>query len=141
MKNILENKAKFFAQYFGQNVLCYFFRDGIYEKEKVEVDYPILECLDKYKDTKLELKPLSQISDEDAIKISELRGFVNIKSIKTDYNGFWVRFLGNEHTKWVFFNELYQPEIDYIRSKGYALPWNGITIEEMIEFEWIKLKE
>ena len=30
---------------------------------------------------------------------------------------------------------------DYLRSKGYALPWMGLSVEEMIEYRWIKLKE
>lgn len=30
--------------------------------------------------------------------------------------------------------------VDYLRSKSYALPWNGITVEEMIEWGWVKLK-
>lgn len=30
--------------------------------------------------------------------------------------------------------------IDYLRSKGYALPYLGISVEEQIEFGWIKLK-
>lgn len=139
MKNTVENKAKFFAQYFGQNVLCYFFRDGVYEKERVEVDYPILECIDNYKDAKLELKPLSQISDEEKTILEEsIIGFIdsfyfveqfcyaNIKS--SIYGGLNTIKLNNYH-------------VDYLRSKGYILPWNGITVEEMVEFGWVKLKE
>lgn len=137
MKNTLENKAKFFAQYWGQKVG----REGTsVENDGFERNYIINHFTIQNIDYDyLELKSLSQINDEDIIKVAELRGFVNIKSIKNDYNGFWVKFLGNEHTKWVFFNELYQPEIDYLRSKGYALDWNGITVEEQVEFGWVKL--
>lgn len=31
--------------------------------------------------------------------------------------------------------------IDYIRSKGYALPWMGLSVEQQIEYGWIKLKD
>ena len=30
---------------------------------------------------------------------------------------------------------------DYLRSKGYALPYNGLSVEQLIKFGWIKLKE
>lgn len=29
--------------------------------------------------------------------------------------------------------------IDYLRSKGYALPWMGLTVEEIAHAGWIKL--
>lgn len=31
--------------------------------------------------------------------------------------------------------------VDYLRSKGYALPWMGYSVEDMVQAEWIKLKE
>lgn len=37
--------------------------------------------------------------------------------------------------KYLFSLEIY----DYLRSKGYAVPWNGITVEELVELGWIKL--
>ena len=30
---------------------------------------------------------------------------------------------------------------DYLRSKGYALPYMGLSVEKQIEYGWIKLKE
>lgn len=30
---------------------------------------------------------------------------------------------------------------DYLRSKGYALPWMGYTVEQLISFGWLKLKQ
>lgn len=32
-------------------------------------------------------------------------------------------------------------DIDFVRSKGYALPYNGITVNEMIQAGWIKLRQ
>lgn len=31
--------------------------------------------------------------------------------------------------------------LDYLRSKGFALPFMGISVEEMVQAGWIKLKE
>ena len=161
MKNTLENKAKFFAQYWGQNVLCYYFRDGVCEREKVELDYPIQECIDNYKDAKLELKPLSQISDEDALILLKLalpeysdnftkfpKIEISKKEIKIDvYDNFgtYLEISGHgvRYLNWMevsFFCNVVDV-IDKIRDLGYAYTWNGITVEEQIEFGWIKLKE
>lgn len=30
---------------------------------------------------------------------------------------------------------------DYLRSKGYALPYMGISVEDQIKYGWIKLTE
>lgn len=29
--------------------------------------------------------------------------------------------------------------VDYLRSRGYALPWMGLSVDEMVEAGWIKL--
>lgn len=95
MKNTLENKTKFFAQYWGQKVL------------NVAKDMP-LQVLDNFGihcDGYLELKPLSQRKGID-----------------------------------IPLNKIEVGEADYLRSMGYALDWNGITVKEMVEFGWIKLK-
>lgn len=31
--------------------------------------------------------------------------------------------------------------IDYLRSKGYVLPWMGLSVEKLVEYGWVKLKE
>jgi DNA polymerase III gamma/tau subunit len=31
--------------------------------------------------------------------------------------------------------------VDYLRSKGYALPWMGLSVETLQEYGWIKLAE
>ena len=58
-ENTLENKAKFFAQYWGQYVL-YFTSDFLRKIDNLTLD-------SVENDDYLELKPLSQISDEDVI--------------------------------------------------------------------------
>lgn len=30
-------------------------------------------------------------------------------------------------------------ESDFYRSKGYAVPWLGLSVDKMVEFGWIKL--
>ena len=60
MENTLENKAKFFAQFLGQHVL-YFSSDFLRKIDNLTLD-------SVENDDFLELKPLSQISDEDVIQ-------------------------------------------------------------------------
>lgn len=104
MKNTLENKAKFFAQYWWQEVFIFGINQKRYRITKSRFNAETLK-----KPCWLELKPISQISDEDVVEISDF----------------------------VYADR----KVDYLRSKGYALPWNGIKVEEMIEWGWIKLEE
>jgi hypothetical protein len=111
MENTLENKARFFALYYGQKVLCirksnepklYVGFDDFTPKEKLQTDY-------------LELKPLSLITDEDNKYVSKIMQETDFSD--SDY--------GALHTA------------DYLRSKGYALPFMGLSIEKQIEYNWI----
>ena len=130
-ENTLENKTKFFAQYWGQDLLC----RVIFGKNKNEIIMHNTPCsnlkLGEIIDSYLELKPLSQISDEDAIKISkEFHIFKSDirNSVKELFQEFDVLGLSMETG-------------DYLRSKGYALPWMDLSVEDLIEYGWIKLKE
>lgn len=134
MKNILENKIKFFAQYYGQIVLRHNQWDST--STNCRVDSSMENCA-KATGFYLELKPLLQISDEDAyhlgkFKLNEFAYSIwdKDKIIKRIQNEIKVYGVG------IDFNQ-----IDYLRSKGYALPWNSIPVEEQIEFGWIKIKE
>jgi hypothetical protein len=31
--------------------------------------------------------------------------------------------------------------VDFLRSKGYALPWMGVSVEEQVKRRWIELKK
>ena len=122
-QNTLENKARFFAQYWGQYVL-YFTSDFLRKIDNLTLD-------SVEDDDFLELKPLSHISDEDAIEISkEYPAFGSDirNSVKELFQEFDVL-------------ELSIKTVDYLRSKGYALPYMHLSVENLIEYGWIKLKE
>lgn len=135
MNNTLENKAKFFALYWGQDVLCsdmYGDNGTIYSATMKE---------SSIKKEWLKLKSLSSISDEDAIsvyditcpntkwaddyKVKEARSWLN--------NEFGI---GNIHHKWAAMQVA-----DLLRSKGHAIPWMGLSVEKQIEYGWVKLEE
>ncbi len=97
----------------------------------------------------LELKPLSQISDEDAVEVSGFDSSINWnngleKQIWKNTFGFTVVSNGtgliHKYGQFVIWERnLSHVQFDYLRSKGYALPWMDLSVEEMIEAGWIKL--
>lgn len=141
MENSIKNREMFMALYWGQNVVN-FGSDKLIVDGKLYRVYDILECY-------LELKPLSSITDEDAITIyrkvlytkghhdyHKLKKTDEIKQgkacalsclyLKGGYCGF-----GAGTGQWVS---------DYLRSKGYALPFMGLSVEKLVEYGWVKLK-
>lgn len=138
MENTLENKAKFFAHYYS--VPC------------IENDNWIWRSKDKFKDLPYGsditdcyavLKPLSSITDEEIESIRPLVGYSNTEDglklvrrwltpmYKEDYNWFALEDKKN------VLNTI--SIIDYLRSKGYAVPYMGLSVEKQIEYGWIKL--
>lgn len=110
----LKNKAKFFALYWGQKIL----KDGVVKYYYTVSGGPLSLLKSSYQ---LHLKPLSSITEEDAIA-------AGISKAKL--------------SRYKMFPYLLSPfMIDYLRSKGYALPYLGLSVEEMIEAGWIKLQE
>jgi len=136
MENTIKNKSKFFAQYWGQKVLVFNDQGQYVKGGRYEVDGSV----DNH--SFLELKPLSSISDEDAIKVFDkvfpnslpTNDYDKIETIKEVYeNEFRVyRFLGlDDSTSF----------IDACRALEYALPFNGLSIKKQIEYNWVKIKK
>lgn len=124
-----ENKAKFFALYWGQKIAHY--SDGNNARYTV--------CVGKYHFSSIHhiiLKPLSSISDEDS---SVIRGII------WEYPG----YTSITNTHYIVSNlniiaipiEAADRITGYLRSKGYAVDWMGLSVEEMVEAGWIKLIE
>ena len=153
-----ENKAKFFALYYDQVVLMSAsFVKG--QDLRIVMNDKDLEVYGKK--SYLQLKPLSQITDEDAWEVG----------IRVNCWSNWERkkdwFLSKDddfHKVHIFGGQAFANAIgkdfgpgmshpfannstdilcayDYLRSKGYALPWMGLTIDDMVEAGWIKLIE
>lgn len=159
MENTIENKAKFFAQYFGQEVIGHPLND----KASVSVRGTYI-TKTYIKKTCLFLKPLSSITDEDAIEVLRLLGEYKPKSVNITYHSEdgkeWTRIsrpytdVNEEYYLNVLFNvtksglvthhdnkrgEDYLNLYDYLRSKSYALPWMGLSVEQQIEYGWVKI--
>ena len=146
-QNTLENKARFFAQYFGQHVL-YFTSDFLRKINNLTLD-------SVENDDYLELKPLSHISDEDVIQgitylynitrealgeILEIKHYFTFSSITTIEIGCNFKTSRSIH-HWSGTKKIGSFEADYFRSKGYALPYMDLSVEDLVEYGWVKLKE
>ena len=148
-ENTLENKRKFFAQYWGQRNLLHVIDDD---------DIHLLlndEMANDVKNWLLYLIPLSQISDEDVIQgimitynktyddlgeILEVKHYNTFSSITTTSAGQNFKTHRSFH-HWNGDRKIGSKECDYFRSKGYALPWMDLSVEDLVEYGWIKLKE
>lgn len=112
-ENTLENKGKFFALYYGQVILSH---NSWLDNKAHKLLNP-----DNCEDWRLQLKPLESISDRDA----KYLGFPYNNSATINY----IKSIGVE-----------LKDADWLRSKSYALPWMGLSVQELIEYGWIKLK-
>lgn len=152
IKNTPANKERFIALYWGQRVLLDVNNGG--EPTLYPVDRSNMYRLDE---SILELTPLSQISDEDSYYVGATvncwswaerkQMFFKDDEMSETHIGFGKMFtssIGKE-----FGPGLSHPfahnstdilhAYDYLRSKGYALPWIGLSVDEQIEYGWVKL--
>lgn len=164
MENTIENKAKFIAQYWG----CDVYEHRTWTTEKLWKIGGVQSCFDTYslKSGYLRLKPLSSISDEDAIEVAKLGlGYSklsqNISLTKTTEKCFGFSFWLNHQKEYAInFDDFYNPVLyclsevttadkylhnvckicDYLRSKSYALPFNNVDVKQQVQYGWVKLK-
>lgn len=146
MQNTIENKQIFMAQHYSQE---------IFKKSDKHINQMVSLMTIGTTDINngfLELTPLSQISDEDAIEVAKILGNAeNGSSIEWDCGGESFDFIGDYcgtvyYDGEIDYNENEQVSLlilqayDYLRSKGYALPFMGLSVEKLIEYGWVKLK-
>lgn len=92
------------------------------------------------------LKPLSSITDEDALELHKISypedinhsvtgGFRILACIDNNIRNF------KDGTEIVFKLLPGLNTADYLRSKGYAISWMGLSVEQQIKYGWIKLIE
>lgn len=139
MENTLENRLKFYAQHLGQNIIidsdCFRSENGndIIHTKLVSVSLKGIECdgwIPVTEHTALELKPLSLITDEDYKKV--FRSEIMNPEHPSDDIELDGRIGG------IKLSDI--TTADFLRSKGYSLPWMGLSIEKLQEYGWIKLK-
>lgn len=139
MENTLENKAKFFAQYWGQKVKG----SDLWNCKEVKV-------LGVATDSEyLELTPLSQITNEDAKIFLKNQGDMDCPETElfvkpNSEHVFSGRTLSISNGNGMFMDYHVQNftgrNFDLLRGNGYAVEWNGVSVETLVEWGWVKLK-
>lgn len=133
MENTPLNKVKFMSQYWGQKV----FINPMLSETPVEniylYDYSEPEDIDS---EYLELTPLRLISDEDleyiALKISRVRDSEWSNRTLEMTNKF-KKVIIEEYSTGLSIS-------DFLRLKSYAIEWNGLSVEQQVDYGWVKLK-
>lgn len=156
-----EEKAKFFAQYIGQPIT---FGLGTvkYEYEgytqgdtgflagilgnQIVIGYIAEEKRDTYHQSILLLKPLSSITDEDAIEVTLLLPWFNKTGNERVYkNTYGNKVVSSDDGDFKYgkfeikIDSLTPRQYQYLQSKGYALPYMNYSVEELVEMGWVKL--
>lgn len=132
MKQITpEIKQRIFALYWGQKVCR-----AVYPHEGEHIDK--VGQWNIHHITNLELSPLSSITDEDAIEVM-LNGGRNTYKTNLETIIGRLKTIGYiDVDKWDYFPISVW---DYLRSKGYALPAFGYSVDELVEVGVFKIKE
>lgn len=132
------------ANYLGSDFYM-LINDGYYKVEKLTIGILTLFNKEDY----LSLKPLSSISDEDAIECLKIKNkhsnsmpFVKIK-LKERHNHS-IQFICSYHkfSDNVEFLNLYDftvPVYQYLQSKGYALPYMEYSVDDLVQAGIYKL--
>ena len=133
-------KCRFFGQYLEQ----------IIAKETKYPNSPTINAttvllIGELENYHLELKTLSKITDEDLLFICrnkkgkiekvELIGIEENKEKK--YLNIKISFSNGWHEFYTEINEI--ENIDYLRSKGYAVPFMEYSVEDLVSFGWVRL--
>lgn len=130
---ITSGRCKFFTQYWG--VRCMHI-GGV---DLVQVGTG--GCNLKHPDFFLELKPLSKLSDEDAISFFDIQWGETHKGkpkeFKLEYGKEWANSINSERFGLIPSNIIHG--IDFLRSKGYAIPFMEYSVEMLVDFGWVRL--
>ena len=131
----LIEKSRFLAQYWDVEVL-YVEGVGLVKVSKGAWDLNLSDFF-------LQLKPILSITDDDALEASDLLGsatHLTLESRITQFKqlfetpNFWVKQTNIPLNRSLLI-------FDFLRSKGYALPFMGLSVEKLVELGWVKLSE
>ena len=148
MKVDQQFKERFFAQYYGQEVVNHRKING---RSIIKIDHKYFFLNKSIKNDFLELTPLSAITDEHAIEVAKLNRSINWNNGLTPHvwkNNFGATVVSNgtKHIQkygqtLIGFEFLSSEQVDKCRELCYALPFGGKSVEELIEMGILKLRE
>ena len=134
-----KNKKETLPQFLQTDVRCRFFSQYFNQEVALIPSYPYGNDLIKAKVyiikeiQYLELKSLSKITDEEIIRVANYLD-IQFSSAYSD------EFVISEYRKAIKSPEnLSAVVFDFLRSKGYALPFMEYSVEDLISFGWVQL--
>jgi hypothetical protein len=132
MENTTENKEKFFGLYYNQKAMYSPIDGSICKIDSNNLHRWVHEL-------ELHLIDLKNITNQDALQLSKI--------VYNSSGKHRIKF-GKEFLKAILndcaYIGVYSKTLmayDYLRSKGYALPYMGLSVEKQIEYGWVKLKQ
>ncbi|NCT09170.1 MAG: hypothetical protein GW772_03695 [Flavobacteriia bacterium] len=122
----LELRTQFFVHYWGQKLL------QVTSTQIVEVGQ---HWNLKHPNFKLKLKPLSTLKDHEALIVGQIENFESKKPIDLiSSEDFILLMVDLKHGSCHKFHV-----VDYLRSKGYALPFMQYSVKDLVEMGWVEL--
>lgn len=131
-----QDKARFFAAYWGQTVVQ---SPKLIKGALISVNTWVLWKDERVEESYLELTSLDQITDEHAIEVHRLCG--HDSAIRPEYiqafcNGYFNAAIDNP-----FGQDMSRAVADSLRSKGYLVPFDKYSCEQLLEMGWTKIRE
>ena len=123
---LIDVKRRFFAQYWGQN---YNLDNGTIKWEVNHRAFPLDET------ATLLLKPLSKITDEDALEVANIISRTIHDSISKELVSYYKEDVLNNPE---IFPYASYSTVDYMRSKGYAVSFMEYSVEDLVSFGWVR---
>jgi hypothetical protein len=120
-------KCRFFAQYWGTKTM-YVGGVGLVEIGKGGWNL-------KHPDFFLELKPTKRLTDNEAIELGKILNIKDNEVIGVLISDEFLNTMTNVKNGGV----INLHAIDYLRSKGYALPFMQYSVEDLVLFGWVRL--
>jgi len=136
MENNSENKLRFFYQYGGQKVL----KNEKYQEVSFLNGFFFFNNATYIENYHLELRSIDSITDEECVELSKYIFGENFHlmedyEIVNEYN-IWHSFIQNKD-----FSILTSVFIDFLRSKGFLVPFMNLTTDQILSYGWAKIKE
>ena len=134
--NDLEKEA-YFAQHWGLNCIC---NDEFIWRSNETFDTVLSIYNGDLSNWYAQLKPLSEISDEDkdiciSMLMLEPNEKASFKEGELNYSTF-IKCCDTDEISHPMPVYLYQ----YLQSNGYALPFRNYSVDKLIEMGWLRLK-
>lgn len=132
-QKLKDDRVRFFVQYWGVKCLHV---NGIGLVRLGSGGWNI-----QHEDFFLKLTPISKLSDDDAIEYFDILWHETHKSksieFKIYYGKDWANNILSDRFGLIPSNVLHG--IDFLRSKGYAIPFMKYTVEDLVKLGWVHL--